>query len=111
MSAPVDLTSLREITAGDAALERELFAAFLESADACLAGLKAGCETGRDDAWRKQAHALKGTCLNLGAMELGQLCKNAQENFQQPADKKRDMLIAIESEFARVKEFLEKAAA
>jgi len=109
MNMPVDLTFLREITGGDTGVERELFDVFISSSAENLESLKTNCDPGKENAWRSQAHAFKGTSLNLGALILGHLCKEAQENYQAPMEKKRQMLAAIESEFGRVKEFLEKS--
>jgi histidine phosphotransfer protein HptB len=110
MSAPVDLSSLHEITGGDTAIEKELFASFLESSDACLAGLRAAGEPAQETEWRKHAHAFKGISLNLGAAELGHLCKEAQDKCQAPPEQRKHMLAAIEAEFARVRAYLDQAA-
>jgi histidine phosphotransfer protein HptB len=110
VTAPVDLAALREITGGDADIERELFETFLQSATECVAALKAGYPLGRKDEWRKQAHALKGASLNLGAARLGQLCGEAQDSYQGSPEEKLGMLAAIEAEFARVKAFLDQAS-
>jgi histidine phosphotransfer protein HptB len=109
MTGAIDLSNLREITGGDVDVERELFDLFLQSADECIAALKNSADTPHNDEWRKQAHAFKGTSLNLGAGELGRLCKEAQEKYQAAPDEKRALLAAIESEFGRVKTQLEIA--
>ena len=78
MNDPVDLNVLRQMTDGDAALEQELFAEFFTSFEAGIAALKRLTDPAHQEDWRKQAHALKGMAVNLGAMALGAVCKQAQ---------------------------------
>jgi HPt (histidine-containing phosphotransfer) domain-containing protein len=97
-----DIHSLREITGGAAALESELFQVFLHSSRECLATLRVARQTGDEETWKRQAHAFKGICFGLGAMQLGDLCKQAQDHHTaSPADKLH-LLTAIEEEFAQV---------
>jgi len=111
MTPAVDLTNVHEITGGDIAVERELFDAFLQSSDECIAALKSSLEAPKHEEWRKQAHAFKGTSANLGAFELGRLCKEAQDNSQASSERKHTILAAIETEYGRVKDFLADAGA
>jgi HPt (histidine-containing phosphotransfer) domain-containing protein len=103
MENPVNFANLREITGGDAVLEAELFRSFLESSDQCIKELRTALAAGNDDDWRKQAHAFKGVCLNLGADPLGNLCKKAQEDYRALPDEKQEMMTAIENEYACVR--------
>lgn len=107
MESPVNLDNLRTITDGDAAMEAELFRIFLASSHERIMGLRAA---GDDTAWEKEAHALKGICLNLGAGPLGALCKQAQDGCQASTDEKKKMLAAMEQEFERVRQFIETMA-
>jgi CheY-like chemotaxis protein len=66
-AAPVDRKHLAQYTAGDAALERELFELFRNSAETYLAQL-AGAAT--DDAWHRAAHTLKGAARGIGAFDV-----------------------------------------
>jgi len=106
MTQPVDLTNLREMTDGDSEMEKELFEEFFLSSDACIAGLDANTAGGENEAWRKHAHALKGTALNLGAESLSAVCKHAQESHGASAEEKHAMLASIKAEYARVKDYL-----
>src|SRR5437870_1695181 len=106
MSAAVNLDNLRDMTGGDAEIERELFEVFFDSSEECLAALQSNCEDAGQDSWRKQAHAWKGISLNLGAEQLSKLCKIAQENFTAPAEEKLRMIAELQKEYEQVKEFL-----
>jgi hypothetical protein len=66
----LDRLRLRDLTDGDAEFERELLEAFVASARVLMAGLRAGLMTRNADAVAKEAHALKGVSLNVGATSL-----------------------------------------
>jgi len=108
MTDIVDLTNLREMTGGEKALETELFNVYLQSSNECLAALRANMGTGQEEIWRTQAHAWKGMSLSRGAGELGRLCAEAQMNHLAPPEQKQSMLAAIEAEYQKVKDFLDK---
>jgi len=92
---PVDLTNLRSMTDGDAEMEKALFEEFFSSFEAGMASLQKNI--GDAEAWEKEAHALKGVALNLGAMELGGLCKKAQEEPHADAGTKSGLLNSIQA--------------
>lgn len=106
MNYPVNLIELREITNGDPDLEKELFDVFIDTTDSCLQKLEASQTQGMEDLWKRQAHALKGAALNLGAERLGALCKEAQDSSDIPLTSKTNLLTAIWEEYARVKNYL-----
>jgi len=107
MSQPaVDLTNLRAITDGDRDLEKTLFEEFIISFDRGLNGLRASCEENASAAWRTHAHSLKGIAVNLGGMELGELCKIAQDNYTAASALKMETVEKITKEYQKVKEFL-----
>ncbi|MGE0109697.1 MAG: Hpt domain-containing protein [Bdellovibrionales bacterium] len=106
MTDPVNLENLREMTGGDADLEKELFSVYLTSSEDCLTALRNSTGTGQEEEWRTQAHAWKGMSLNLGAQELGSLCATAQMEHLVPEEKKKEMLAAIEAAYEKVKAFL-----
>lgn len=105
MAEPVDLANLHSMTDGDAEMEKALFSEFFNSFEKGISVLHQG-SAGDSEVWRKQAHALKGIALNLGAYQLGALCKQAQEEYQSHADKKSALTNDIEAEYAQVKDFL-----
>lgn len=104
MNTPVDLTNLRSMTDGDKEMEKALFEEFFSSFKAGVAILQSSLEN--TEAWRKEAHALKGVALNLGAMELGELCKKGQDEPNADAAAKESLLKTIQSEYERVERFL-----
>ena len=106
MNQAVDLTNFHDMTGGDKEMERELFALFVTSAQECLAVLKTSLSPAAAEMWRKQAHTLKGISLSLGALGLGELCKQAQEGFEKNSEQKIGMLADIENEYERVKLYI-----
>jgi len=108
MYNPVDLRNLREMTDGDTELERELFDEFISSTEEYLEIMKANTEESGMDTWRSRAHALKGVSKNLGAEKLGDLLEEAQTGFDMNIQMKQQILGQIYTEFAMVKEYLEK---
>ncbi len=108
MTTPVDLTNLRSMTDGDAEMEKALFDEFFSSFEAGIVALRANIEEAAAETWRKQAHALKGMALNLGAIKLGELCKKGQEEPNADGNAKSSLLKNIEAEYAQVQEFLKK---
>ena len=107
MSTPVDLTNLREITEGDAAMEQELFKEFIASADSYIINLGNMMSAEQHESWRTTAHAFKGLAINLGATHLSELCKKAQENNTANTQEKTAMLKDINQEYTAVKSFLD----
>ncbi len=103
----MDLTNLRELTDGDAELEKELFVEFISSTEVLIAQMKDAIEGMDNNVWRENAHAIKGVSMNLGAEKLGQLASTAQDNHEDTADNKQQLINQIISEFALVKTFLE----
>ncbi|WP_273147807.1 Hpt domain-containing protein [Oceanicaulis alexandrii] len=76
MSAPVlDRDHLEQYTAGDAALETELFGLLSDQIDACVSLMKTARS---DEDWRTAVHTLKGAARGVGAMELGEACAKAE---------------------------------
>jgi len=104
----VDLSNLREMTNGDKDLEGVLFQEFFASTKQLLTQLTQAFESDNPEAWKAAAHALKGTAYNLGAQQLGDYCKTAQEDFEISRDIKQPLLQSIAQEYGQVKEFLEK---
>jgi HPt (histidine-containing phosphotransfer) domain-containing protein len=107
MSDPVDLTHLRELTSGDVELEKSLFELFMSDTESCINGLEDNCTGGENIPWKKHAHALKGSTVNIGAQKLSDLCSTAQESFVASSDDKIIALENIKSEYTKVKQFLE----
>lgn len=66
----LDRLRLRDLTEGDAEFEIELLETFAASARTMLAELRAGLMTRNAVSIAKEAHALKGVCLNVGAVSM-----------------------------------------
>jgi len=66
----LDRLRLQDLTDGDAEFERELLEAFVASARVLMAELRAGLMARNAAAVAKEAHALKGVSLNVGATSL-----------------------------------------
>jgi HPt (histidine-containing phosphotransfer) domain-containing protein len=108
MSNPVDLTNLHEMTDNDSVMEKELFKEFISSFDSAIEIMRKSCDESSSETWRSQAHALKGTSVNLGANRLADLCKKAQEQYESTTENKNNLLNDIEAEYKLVREFLLK---
>jgi len=107
MTTPVDLTNLREMTGNDAEMEKALFEEFYSSFETGIATLQKNTTASAANTWRQEVHALKGIALNLGAIKLGELCKQAQDSFSSDEADKNKMLQHIQAEYAQVKVFLQ----
>ena len=107
MSSPVDLTNLREITDGDAEMEQELFKEFIRTSDSYVASLEQTFDAGSSEEWRTTAHSFKGIALNLGANNLGELCKKAQDSHTVTSAEKEAIFNSIKLEYASVKNYLD----
>jgi HPt (histidine-containing phosphotransfer) domain-containing protein len=66
----LDRLRLRNLTDGDAEFERELLETFVTSARVLMADLRSGLMARNAVAVGKEAHSLKGVCLNVGATSL-----------------------------------------
>ncbi len=106
MSDPVDLANLRSMTDGDVDMEKILFEEFFSSFNSSISVLQENFGEGATETWRKESHALKGISLNLGAMNLGELCKKAQDESDASADAKGELLKDIKTEYEMVRLFL-----
>jgi HPt (histidine-containing phosphotransfer) domain-containing protein len=93
----VDVDRLVAFTQGDAALEAELAALYVETAQLYLARLR---RAGDDAAaWQRAAHALKGASANIGAVLVARLAAE-----QEQASPSITGLRALEAEVAAVRE-------
>lgn len=111
MSEPVDLDNLRSMTDGDAEMEKALFDEFFSCFDSALDQMQNNYGEDKAEDWRKEAHALKGISLNLGATQLGELCKAAQDEFMACADYKDGILKKIRTEYQVVRNFINNLSA
>jgi HPt (histidine-containing phosphotransfer) domain-containing protein len=93
----LDHQRLESFTQGDAALEAELVALYVETAHLYLARLR---RAGDDAvAWQRAAHALKGASANIGAVLVARLAAE-----QEQANPSIAGLRALEAEVGAVRE-------
>jgi len=85
-NAPVlDRAHLLQLTDGDAEFEQELLNTYHASASSILERLGAALQAGEVAEVVREAHALKGASLNVGAIALGQ-CAGAIEKAARADD-------------------------
>lgn len=102
-ASAIDFPQLRIVTEGDEALERELIALYCTLAEDCLSRM-AGLVGAPGEGWGRVAHELKGASANLRALQMTDLCKEA-ETFE-GRDERERMLAAIRAELQRIKAVL-----
>ncbi len=88
----MDWERLRMFTDDDPEEEKELIDMFVTYAEESLDILKARCQDGEDDEWKKAAHKLKGSAANLGAKALSDVCTEAEQAFADDAQAKEKIL-------------------
>jgi HPt (histidine-containing phosphotransfer) domain-containing protein len=84
---PVDLDHLARQTLGDAALEREVLGLFLSQGEIFIARLRSARTA---ESWRLAAHTIKGSARNIGAWQLAETARAAEELT--PADRRSKVM-------------------
>lgn len=80
---------------------------FLQDADDRLLHLRQSAASAETENVRKTAHSLKGSCINIGAPELAERCRSAEQRGRDGDLSDIDACIsAIEEELAAVREAL-----
>jgi HPt (histidine-containing phosphotransfer) domain-containing protein len=80
---PIDaatLANLLEATGGDQAFVDELVDTYLDEGDRLVVDLVAAGDAGAVAGMVLPAHSLKSSSLNVGALELGELCRTLEED-------------------------------
>jgi HPt (histidine-containing phosphotransfer) domain-containing protein len=75
---PTAFANLLDITGGDRVFVDELVDTFLEEGDRLVGELVAAAADGDTEGLVRPAHSLKSSCLNVGALELGELCRRLE---------------------------------
>jgi len=83
--AVLDRNHLLQVTDGDVAFEQELLSTFRASAQSTLARLRVALSAGELTQVIREAHLLKGACLNVGATAIGD-CAGAIEKAARAGD-------------------------
>ena len=82
MPSPIDaaaFANLLDMTGGDQAFVDELVDTYLEEGDNLVGALGAAASSGSVEELVRPAHSLKSSSLNVGALELGELCRALEE--------------------------------
>ncbi len=103
----IDLTNFRRITGGNKDLEKELFNEFIQSSTSLLQTLKTDINNQDHESWKKNAHALKGIALNLGAHSLAEIAKKGMEMNNEDNSEKINLLNDLETSHKDVLIFLD----
>ena len=105
-----DFRSLVESGVGE--MIPHIISIFLESATQDVEKMRAAVLTGDAQGLAVAAHSLKGSCSNLGASRLGELClKVESDSPSEPLGAASTILKALEQEFGRVRNELRTAIA
>jgi len=105
---PINISHIELFTEGNIDEEIELFNIFLEQAETSLQELDNAFINKDELNWKKVAHRMKGSSMNLGADNLSNLCKIAEFGFEENPDAKLEMLEEIKESFNEVKDFIKE---
>lgn len=83
MGSPIDaatMANLLEITGGDQGFVDELVDTYVAEGDRLIGELNAAADAGSVADLVRPAHSLKSSSLNVGALELGELCRRLEQD-------------------------------
>jgi HPt (histidine-containing phosphotransfer) domain-containing protein len=83
VASPIDFAAfanLLEMTGGDQSFVDELVDTYLEEGDRLVEDLVVAAAGGAVADMVRPAHSLKSSSLNVGALELGELCRRLEED-------------------------------
>ena len=83
MAPPIDaatMANLLEITGGDQGFVDELVDTYVAEGGRIVGELVAAAEAGSVEGLVRPAHSLKSSSLNVGALELGELCRRLEQD-------------------------------
>ena len=102
------LEGLRELSGDDPSFLSEVIQQFLHDGPGHLTAIRRAVEQADADALMKAAHAFKGSCRNMGALALGELCFSLEEKGRAGDAAQLDSRLSdLEQEYARVRAALE----
>lgn len=103
------LDGLRELGDGDPSFLIEVIRQFLHDAPDHMAAIQQAVTDMNAEALMKAAHGFKGSCRNMGALPLGELCYSLeQKGHAREMDHVEDLVFALKSEGQRVQVALEQ---
>ena len=103
MGTPIDaatFASLLEMTGGDQEFVDELVDTYLTEGDRLVGDLVGAATTGDIGAMVLPAHSMKSSSLNIGALELGELCRHLEMDARSgsvdaPVDRANEVKVAF----------------
>ncbi|MBW1783807.1 MAG: response regulator, partial [Deltaproteobacteria bacterium] len=106
---PIDMKHLQEMTGSDTEFEREIIELFLKDVRERLHKLKEAIAEENASDLEKEAHAVKGAGINMGAHTFGELALTLEmKGNARSLEGASDALIELVAEFHRVKQVLEE---
>jgi HPt (histidine-containing phosphotransfer) domain-containing protein len=99
---------LKEIAAADSDMMAELLSLFIDDSTARLQTLASASFRQDFKVIRAQAHSLKGSALQMGAVNLASLCAALESADRPEADRCGPMVRAIDDEFVHVRVAMEE---
>lgn len=103
---PVDVNHLAMFIGDDEEEKRMVYDMFFRSAEQSLLDMGAALEKNENVVWKKAAHKLKGAAANFGAAPLADLCRGAEEYFEDMPAHKIPRLQSITQAVADIRMFL-----
>ncbi|MGD8176768.1 Hpt domain-containing protein [Marinimicrobium sp. ARAG 43.8] len=86
-----------------------LIETFLSDSEDRIRQLQRAIASGEADMVRRQAHSFKGSCHNIGAERLGNLCAGMEQRGRDgELDGLEQLLVEIQNEFSRLKPMLKR---
>jgi two-component system sensor histidine kinase BarA len=83
MAGPIDdatFANLIEMTGGDQSFVDELVDTYIDEGERLVADLAAAAAAGNIEDMVRPAHSMKSSSLNVGALELGAVCRALEED-------------------------------
>jgi two-component system, sensor histidine kinase and response regulator len=102
--AAFDFDCLHDVSAGDTEFERDLLEQFVTRSAEALARMETAVGSADAETLQQDSHALKGSCRQLGALPLGDVCEVLETMGRtRVLDQARETLAAAREEFERVR--------
>ena len=101
-----NLEALKEIIEDDL---KEILLNFIETSPEMIQKIKLSLQSGDAESLRLHAHSLRGSCANVGAINLPNLCSVLEDKGRDGVTENLEAkLLAVELELSQVNTFLQK---
>ena len=112
-SSPIDRTALDSLKEqqidGEPDIIKKITDAYIRSSEPLVANLRQAVVEKNFEVVHNSAHSLKSSSANVGAVRLSEVCKELEMNCKDTKyDNVTDLVSAIETEFLRVKDTLNR---